>query len=99
ERRIAATRMRQPVNRLIGDQLTRVAGLLAHRLAVANEVARIVMGGCGVVLSAAPMGEAMLARLRLFAGVELAVAVPFADVAGIVAGIAQERGDGDFLRL
>ena len=38
----------------------------------------------------------MVVGLGLVGGVEFSVAVPFADVTGVVAGLFEEGGDGDF---
>ena len=76
----------------------RIAFDLADRLAVADEVVGVAMARQGVVLRAEPVVEAVVARLRLRRLVELAGQVPLADVAGAVAGLAEQRGDRDFAR-
>ena len=55
------------------------------------------MAGQGVVLSAEPVIEAVVRGLRLFGQVEAAVEMPFANVAGVVAGLFEEFRERDFV--
>ena len=94
ERRAGPGRLAQPADGLIGHDLAGVPAGRPHGRAIAYEVAGVEMAGAGVVLGAEPMVEALVARLGLGGSVELAVAVPFAEVAGGIAGSLQLLGDG-----
>ena len=97
ERLLFVARVFQPIDRFVGDQRRRVPVELADRLAVADEVIGVVMRGQRVVLGREPIVESVVGRLRLAGKIEPAVEVPFADVAGRITCVAQQRRDGDFL--
>ena len=82
----------KPTDAFFHHQRRGVALQFTHFLAVAYEVARVTMVRCGVVLGGHPVVEAMGVGLRLVLAVELAVEVPFPDMAGLVALFLQEFG-------
>ena len=85
----------QPVDRLVHHQRGRIALERADRLAVADEVVRVLVARGGVVLGGQPVLVAVVARLRLGGVVELAVEVPLADVAGGVTRLLEQLRQGD----
>ena len=85
----------QPTDAFFHHQWRGIPLQFANFLAIAYEVARVaVIGGC-VVLGGHPVVEAVGVGLRLVLAVELAVQVPFPDVAGVVALFLQELGRSD----
>ena len=85
----------QPADAFLHHQRCGIALQLSHFLPVAYEVARVAMVGRGVVLGGHPVVEAVGVGLRLVLAVELAVEVPFSDMAGLVALFLQEFGRSD----
>ena len=80
----------QPADRFLHDERRRIVVGLADGLAVADEVRGKGVAGSRVVLRGEPPRVAVVRGLRLVGRVEQAVQVPFADVAGVVAGAGEE---------
>ncbi len=87
----------EPIEGFVDDQLTGIAFQRSDGLAVADKVVGVAMAGQGVVLRAEPVIEAVIRGLRLFGQVEAAVEMPFANVAGVVAGLLEEFRERDFV--
>ncbi len=85
----------QPTDAFLHHQRCGIALQFSHFLAVAYEVARVAMVGRGVVLGGHPVVETVCVGLRLVLAVELAVEVPFSNMAGLVALFLQELGRSD----
>ena len=87
----------QPVNGLVGHQRRGIALELSDRFAVADEVVGIAVIRQGIVLRGKPVVEAMIRGLRLGRQIEVAVEMPFPDMAGVVSSVPQQRRDRDLL--
>ena len=88
----------QPRDRLADDERRGVALQRADRLAVADEIARVLVRRAGVVLRGHPPVVAVIAGLRLREIVEQAVEMPLAAMAGRVARALEQSRQGDFTR-
>ena len=87
----------EPAQRLIHDDGAGVAFDTADGLAVAHEVLGIVLRRRSPGPSGEPVVEAVVARLGLrVVRAQDAVEVPLAGQAGVVAGVLQKPGEGDF---
>ena len=88
----------QPRDRLADDERRGVALQRADRLAVADEIARVLVRRAGVVLRGHPPVVAVIARLRLREIVEQAVEMPLAAMAGRVARALEQSRQRDLAR-
>ncbi len=96
KRSVGLAELGEPPHGLIGEQL---AGVAFHRTqldAVADEVEWVQVGRHGETRGGEPVVETVVVGLRLLAA-EPAVEVPLAEINGLVAGAAQQLGDGGFL--
>lgn len=88
----------QPRDRLADDERRGVALQRADRLAVADEITRVLVRRAGVVLRGHPPVVTVIARLRLRGIVEQAVEMPLAAMAGRVARALEQSRQRDLAR-
>src|SRR5262245_10317137 len=86
---LGITKLLQPAECFAGDDMRRITFLLAHRLAVADKIAWVVVARNRVILRGKPVLKAVVLRLRLRRLVERPVEMPFANVAGRITGVFQ----------
>ena len=86
----------EPGQRFICHDLATKTFDRANRLAVADKILGIGVGGARIVLGAKPVIETRVAGLRLGGRIKLSVAVPFTRHAGGVVRLLEELCEGDF---
>ena len=82
---LIAVNRREPLECFVCNQCARVAFELSERLAIANEVLRILMRRLCVVLCRKPLIETMIIGLRLERRIEHTVTMELADETRLVA--------------
>ena len=86
----------QPAHSLAGDQGSGKPIQFSHTRSIQDEVSRVFVTRCRVVLGSHPVVVAVVVWLGVPVTVEVAVQVPFSHVTGIVAIVPENFGQGNF---